>query len=146
MLTRISFCLIIIALSLWGCAEEITDNNEAKVLKCLTSGAWHITYFYETDRVETSNYIDHVFTFGASDVLTVAYGKDTFSGSWKLLDNNSSNDLLNDLHMVIAFESTLKLYDLSGDWYIQEVTDTKVTLIDTHNGKGSTDKLTFEKK
>jgi hypothetical protein len=125
--------------------DDSTNANQSKVENTAKSGTWRITYFYDTDKEETSNYTGYNFTFGESAVLTATNGANTYTGTWSISDSNSDDDSMDDLDFNIAFSAPPAFEELSDDWDIIEVTDTKIQLIDVSGGNGGTDYLTFEK-
>lgn len=123
--------------------DDTTPSNQSKVENIAKSGTWRITYFYDTDKDETANFTGYNFTFGSS--LTATNGVNTHTGTWSISDSNSNDDSMDDLDFNIAFTAPPDFQDLSDDWDIIEVTDTKIKLIDVSGGGGGTDYLTFEK-
>lgn len=129
-----------------GCSEDGTTNSfKKKVINTVTSGSWRITYYFDTDTDETSDFTGYNFTFADSDVLTTTNGANTYTGAWSVTDSNSNDDTLDDLDFNILFTTPLLFEELSDDWAIIELTDTKIELIDVSGGGGGTDYLTFEK-
>ncbi len=125
--------------------DDSTNSNQSKVEGIAKSGTWRITYYYDTDKEETANFTGYNFTFGASKVLTATNGANTHTGTWSITDHNSNDDSMDDLHYNIAFTAPPAFEELSDDWEIMEVTDTKIKLVDVSGGNGGTDYLTFEK-
>lgn len=123
--------------------EDSTNSNQTKVISTVSSGTWRITYFYDTDKEETANFTGFNFTFGSS--LTATKGSTTYTGTWSVTDSNSNDDSMDDLDFNILFTAPPDFEDLSDDWDILEMTDTKIKLIDISGGNGGTDYLTFEK-
>jgi hypothetical protein len=136
------FLLILVVVA---CKDDnSSDVNQTKVINTVTSGTWRITYYYDTDKEETTNYTGYNFTFG-SGPITATNGTNTYTGTWSITDTNSNDDTMDDLHFNISFASPAAFADLSDDWDILEVTDTKIKLVDVRGGNGGTDYLTFEK-
>jgi len=147
MKTIISIALLLFVA--FACSDDDSSTNISKdsIASIASSGTWRITYFYDTDEDETSSYSGYNFTFGSS-ALTATNGANTYTGTWSVTDSNSNDDSMDDLHFNIAFNSPpapASFEDLSDDWDIIEVTDTKIKLIDVSGGNGGTDYLTFEK-
>lgn len=117
--------------------EDITNTAE--------TGDWIITYFYDTDSEETSNFNGYTFTFGSSGTLTATNGTNTYTGTWSVTDSNSNDDSSDDIDFNIFFSSPPNFEELSDDWDIISYTATKIELIDVSGGNGGTDYLTFEK-
>lgn len=123
--------------------DDISNSNQSQVESIAKSGTWRITYFYDTDKDETANYNGYNFTFGSS--LTATNGANTYTGTWSITDHNSNDDSMDDLHFNITFTAPPAFEDLSDDWDIIEVTETKIKLVDVSGGNGGTDYLTFDK-
>lgn len=126
------------------------DNNSASdptpVINTVTSGTWRITYFYDTDSDETTNFTGYNFTFGASNILTATNGTTTYTGSWSVMSDDTNDDNpSSDLDFNILFSSPTNFAELSDDWDVVSRTDTKIVLTDVSGGNGGTDFLTFEK-
>jgi hypothetical protein len=113
------------------------STNPSTVINTVTQGTWRITYFFDTDTNETSNYSGYNFTFN-SDGSVVAVGNGlSITGTWSVVND--------DLDFNLLFTSPEIFADLSDDWDVLERTDTKIRLIDVSGGNGGTDYLTFEK-
>jgi hypothetical protein len=128
--------------SLFACKKEDSNNSNISsglVNTTLTSGNWKITYYWDTDHEETSNYVNYVFTFNANNVLTAVKTGSTLSGSW----NTGTDD--SKVKLILNFSSPASFLEISDDWHVIEKTDTKIKLQDVSGGNGGTDYLTFEK-
>ncbi len=123
------------------------SSNPTPVINTANTGTWRITYFYDTDSEETSNYTGYNFTFGTSNVLTATNGTNTYTGTWSVTNSNSSDDdnPSSDLDFNIGFSSPPNFEELSDDWDIISYTSTEIKLIDVSGGNGGTDYLTFTK-
>ncbi|WP_298120108.1 hypothetical protein [Flavobacterium sp.] len=128
------------------------DNNSSSVdatpvINTVTSGTWRVTYYFDTDTDETNHFTGYNFTFNGSNVLTATNGTNSYTGSWSVISDDSSDDdnPSGDLDFNILFSSPANFADLSDDWDILSRTATKIELIDVSGGNGGTDYLTFEK-
>ena len=118
----------------------------ATVNNSVQQGDWRITYFYDTDHEETSNFTNFTFTFGSGGVLTATSSSNTYTGSWSVTDSNSSDDdSSSDLDFNILFSSPANFEELNDDWEIVSYSANKIELIDISGGNGGTDHLIFEK-
>lgn len=150
-LTLLPFLSLIFMLNMAStCSGD--DNNSSSadatpVINTVTSGTWRVTYYFDTDTDETNHFTGYNFTFGGSNVLTVTNGTNTYTGSWSVINDDSSDDdnPSGDLDFNILFSSPANFADLSDDWDILSRTATKIELIDVSGGNGGTDYLTFEK-
>lgn len=127
-------------------SNSSSTTDTTPIVNTVTQGTWRVTYYFDTDTDETSDFTGYNFTFGSSNVLTARNGTNTFTGSWSVTSNNSNDDSPNnDLDFNILFASPANFEDLSDDWDIVSRTTTKIELIDVSGGNGDTDYLTFEK-
>jgi hypothetical protein len=124
-------------------AQQVTTNVEA--------GTWRITYFWDTDKDETSNFAGYVFSFNTDGTLTAVKGSTTVSGTWSVLDTNSSNDDSgdttddDDFNIFFSVPTSSDFDDLIDNWDIISANATKIELTDVSGGNGGIDFLTFEK-
>ena len=58
---------------------------------------WIMTYFYDRDSDETSDYNGYTFTFENSGTLTATNGTNTYTGLWSVTNSNSNDDSSNDI-------------------------------------------------
>lgn len=116
-------------------AQEIIDTAQ--------SGTWRVTYFFDTDTDETSNFSGYNFTFNANGSVDAVNGNTTVTGTWSVTPGSSSS--MDDDHFVLFFASPPDFEDLSDDWTIVSLSNSKIELTDVSGGNGGTDFLTFEK-
>ena len=133
--------------------DEHNPNDNSAEIQDITNtaqnGNWVITYFFDTDSDETSDYTGYEFTFGTNGVLTASNGTNTYAGTWSVTDDSNSNDDSSsddDIDFNISFASPVDFEELSDDWDIISYTSVKIELIDVSGGNGGTDYLTFEKQ
>lgn len=150
-LTLLPFLSLIFMLNMASTCSGDDDNSSSAdatpVINTVTSGTWRVTYYFDTDTDETNHFTGYNFTFGGSNVLTATNGTNTYTGSWSVINDDSSDDdnPSGDLDFNILFSSPANFADLSDDWDILSRTATKIELIDVSGGNGGTDYLTFEK-
>jgi len=149
--------ILMLAISFMSMQCSSDDDNSPNdntveiqdVISIASSGNWVVTYFFDTDSEETSNYSGYEFTFGASGVLTASNGTNTYTGTWSVTDDSNSSDddsSDDDIDFNISFVSPPDFEELSDDWDIISYSATKIELIDVSGGNGGTDYLTFEKQ
>ncbi|HPE82174.1 MAG TPA: hypothetical protein PLV43_00500 [Aequorivita sp.] len=133
--------------------DKDDDNGQqqnttiAQTINTAQSGSWKITYFFDSDQNETDHFTGYVFTFNNNGSLVAVKGNTTVTGTWSVTDSNSSDDDggSNDTDFNIFFASPADFEDLSDDWDIISVSNSKIELTDVSGGNGGTDFLTFEK-
>jgi hypothetical protein len=126
-----------------------SNDNSAEInaiANSMESGNWTITYFYDTDSDETSDFNGYTFNFAANGVLTATNGVNTYTGTWSVTDDSSSSSSSDgDIDFNIAFSSPPDFEELSDDWDIISYSSTEIKLVDISGGNGGTDYLTFER-
>jgi hypothetical protein len=135
--------LLIMSTTLILSCSKDDDNsssiNPGNVTNTVTSGTWRITYYWDTDHEETSAFSGYSFTFGSNGVLTATKTGSTVTGSWSTGTDDSKTEL------IIVFASPDSFVEISDDWEVIEMTDTRIKLLDVSGGNGGTDQLIFEK-
>jgi hypothetical protein len=123
------------------------NGNATAVANNLKSGTWRITSFIEDTNDETNHFAGYNFTFNTNNSLTASNGTNTYTGTWSVMDDDSSDDdnSSGDIDVIINFASPEEFTDLNDDWDVMERTGVKIKLIDVSGGNGGTDYLTFEK-
>lgn len=123
------------------------DTNVGQTINTAQSGSWKVTYFFDSDQEETGHFTGYVFTFNENGALVAVKGSTTVTGTWSVTDSNSSDDDggSSDTDFNIFFVSPPDFEDLSDDWDIISVSNSKIELTDVSGGNGGTDFLTFEK-
>lgn len=144
-----SLVLLGLTVLLYSCSNDDTNssttNSPDNVAAIVKSGTWKITYYFDTDKEETSNFSGYNFTFANNGVLTATNGTLTQTGTWSITDSNSKDDSISDLDFNIGFSSPATFAELTDDWEIIEKTATVIKLKDVSGGNGGIDYLTFTK-
>jgi major membrane immunogen (membrane-anchored lipoprotein) len=121
-----------------ACSGDDSNNPTLNVDDTLKSGKWKVTYFWD-EKDETYYFNSYTFEFKTGNVLTAVKGSDTYNGIWSTTTDDSKKKL------VINFSAPEELAEISDDWKIIEMTDSKIRLDDVSGGDGSVEYLTFEK-
>lgn len=137
---------LLISLMVVSCTEDnSTGTSKDELVNTVSNGTWRISYFFDSDTDETTNFSGYSFTFGASDLLTATNVTNTYTGSWNISDSSSDDDSPDDLDFNIIFTNPDNFEELSEDWEVLSSTSVKIELRHVSGGDGSTDYLTFEK-
>lgn len=114
------FPTLLLALAFTGCSKSSDDNATPNNTQ-LNGTKWVVTYFWDKDKDETSDFAGYSFEFKDNGVL-IAYLPDgtTKDGLW----SQSSSTL----HFVIS--GTYTLDEMSDDWMVLEQTNTVLKLKD----------------
>lgn len=146
-----AFALFFILTTAMTCNDndDSPSNNSVDptpVINTVNNGNWRITLYNDSGSIETNNFANYIFTFGANNVLTAVNGSTTVTGVWSVTSDNSLDDSpSNDLDFNIAFSTPATFTELTEDWNIISYNATKIELIHVSGGNGGTDYLTFEK-
>lgn len=147
------FSILLFAAVLIGC-DDNDDNGKnssetvADIQNKAANGQWRITYFFDTDEEETDNFTGYIFEFNGGDIVTATNGSNNYSGSWSVMHDGSHDDnhgKFEDIDFNIAFSKPNDFEELSEDWEIISLSETKIELRHISGGNGGTDLLTFEK-
>lgn len=146
----------------WSCSTDDSDSNNDdsnngnsadQVSATMEDGTWRITYFFDTDEDETSDFAGYSFDFRSDGSLVATKSGTTVEGTWSVQDGssndsndddgNSSDD--DDFNIFFPVPDSSDFEDLNDDWDIITFSSTKIELTDVSGGNGGTDFLTFEK-
>jgi len=144
---------VLLALSIFSACDDSDDDNRSngdveKVENIAMNGLWRITYFFDTDKEETDNFNGYTFDFNNGNVLTATNGSNTYSGTWSVTDDGSgddNNDDFDDIDFNIGFSNPDDFEELTEDWEIISLSNTKMELRHISGGNGGTDLLTLER-
>ena len=155
---RIEIFMLTVIFSMLCMACDQKDDNDVQtsmsaqqIRSIVESSNWQVTYFYDTDHEETSNFSGYSFSFNEDGTLVAVNGNTTVTGTWSINDNSGSssdddgNSSTNDNDLNIFFASPEEFEDLTDDWDIISISNDQIELIDVSGGNGGTDYLTFSR-
>ena len=117
--------MILILVSIFAC-DPSSDNFSQSDDILTNNGSWEISWFWDKDKDETSDFAGYTFTFIENgELLAMKGGNTVYTGQWS--HDNSSNKL------VIKMASTKPLEELTDDWIIKTMNDDKIELMDDNN-------------
>ncbi len=136
------FSLLTLGMFLLACSNDddpVSTISPTDVRNTLGTGTWRITYYWDSDHEETSNFTGYTFTFGAANVVTATKTGSTATGTWSTRTDDSR------VKLDLLFATPADFAEISDDWHVTERTATRIKLQDVSGGSGGTDLLTFEK-
>lgn len=153
---------MVFALLFISCSSDNSDDvNAANIMAdiqeisdLVSTGTWTITNFIDSGSDETANFTGYGFSFNSDGNLVADNGSNTVNGKWSVTDDSgiddsnddsSIDDSSDDFDFNIFFASPSNFNELSEDWDIVSLTDSRIELIHVSGGNGGTDNLTFEK-
>ncbi|MFM2360788.1 MAG: hypothetical protein RLY16_2781 [Bacteroidota bacterium] len=138
---RIFLLFFILSTVLLSCKKDSNSSGitTANVTATVATGSWRVTYYWDTDHEETSNFTNYTFVFSGNGTVTATKDATVVNGTWTTRNDDST------IKLVLAFTTSANFIKISEDWQVVERTDTKIKLQDVSGGNGGTDYLTFEK-
>lgn len=138
------FIPVICALVLSGCSHPDSNNvtpaaNNTQQNNIVTTGKWVVSYYYDNDKDETSDYTGYTFEFGSDNTITATKNGQSTTGTWsRKTDDNLPR-------FVIALNTSDKeLSELNDDWVIDAETENQMKLKDDNTTKN--EQLHFTKQ
>ncbi len=117
---------VLLVLLAGACRNSNDDNNSpaGNLPAVLTDGTgqWQVSYYWDKDKDETSDFAGYVFTFQDNNVLKVVKNGVTTTGTWQ--HDASSNKL------IINLGGIKPLSNATDDWLLIERTDNLIKLRD----------------
>ena len=138
---------IILLIGMFACTSQSgvdLPSDLSVSAKVVVNGQWRITYFFDSDREETSKFAGYTFAFNEDDTVKVTRGTTTVAGMWSITHNGSNDDMKSG-HFNLTFSGNDTFDELNEDWNFIFQNSQKIELIHISGGNGGTDYLTFEK-
>ncbi len=130
--------IFIFAITVFGFLFSSCNNDSSTVVQNnLPSGNWKVTYYWDKDHDETSDYSGMTFTFDDNGSVSVSASSGSYSGTWSTGNDDSKDKLY------LTFSSPAALVEISDDWIIDSESSSKIELRD--DSDNGTELLTFEK-
>ena len=132
--------LMSISVALISCSKSDDDNpspSNTPTVQENVPGQWKVSYYYDNDKDETSNYSGYTFTFSETGTITATNSSQTFQGSW----SNIIDDGLP--RLVISISGNDDMVELSDDWVIKSISSSLISLEDDNTTK--VEQLKFSK-
>lgn len=129
-------------------SKDPSPSGQAKISEAQAiakEGQWIITYFWDTDKDETASFSGYTFEFAANGTITATKGATVVTGQWSVTDEDSDDDVDENVDFNLIFTTPANFEDLTEDWHIIFISNTKIELTHVSGGNGGTDFLTFEK-
>ena len=141
MKTKHPFIILFLFIAMTGLVSCTNDDNSIDPVvtgNTLKEGSWKITYFWDKDHDETSDFSDYDIVFNEDGTVTASGGTDTITGTWST-GTDDSQPKLN------LFFSASPFDELTEDWHIIEQSDVLIKTEHVSGGDGMTEFLNLEK-
>ncbi|HEY9178064.1 MAG TPA: hypothetical protein VIN07_10250 [Flavipsychrobacter sp.] len=141
---KILWAPVLMAILATGCQNKTSTNvtpggNNNSTSGIVTSGKWQVSYFYDNDKDETTDYSGYTFEFNSDKTLVATRNSTSTSGTW----NETTDDGLP--RLVIALNTAdEKLKELNDDWVVESKTDNQIKLKDDNPDRN--EQLHFNKQ
>lgn len=106
-------------------SDDVQPDTPSTTLT--TTGQWRVSYYFDKDKDETSDFNGYTFSFLDNGVLEASRNGSTTVGTWKVISDDGHQKL------VIVIGSAKPLIDLSDDWIITERNDSRIKLRDDND-------------
>ncbi|MCB0568281.1 MAG: hypothetical protein KDC66_00880, partial [Phaeodactylibacter sp.] len=92
-----------------ACTNSSSDDNQPDTpsTTLTTTGQWRVSYYFDKDKDETSDFNGYTFSFLDNGVLEASRNGSTTAGTWKVISDDGHQKL------VIVIGSAKPLIDLS---------------------------------
>lgn len=127
-------------LSAAGACTNASDDNSPSDTPVVVNdgGAWRVSYYFDKDEDETSDFAGYQFFFRDNGVLDASRNGAATSGTWKVIQDDGKQKLV-----INAGTAAKPLADLTDDWVIVEQSATRIRLEDDNDEH--VEELHFEK-
>ena len=124
---RSAFALLTLLLMMGACTNG--DDNSGPSTDVtngdLTGDGWVVSWFWDKDKEETSDFNGYVFFFRESGAFEALRNGTTTTGSWAIRSSSNGSQRLD-----IDIASASPLDELIDDWIILEKTNSTIKLRD----------------
>lgn len=117
-------------MALNGCKKDDNNNNGIgnSTGGIVTTGQWRVSYFFDKDKEETSDYNGYVFEFKSGGGMTATRNGQTTSGNW----SEGTDDGKPRFNIQLNTTDD-KLSELNDDWVVDSKTDKELKLSDDND-------------
>lgn len=129
--------LLLAATILLSCTDDSNDSFTNKDDTLTNAGIWRVTYYWDKDKDETSDFAGYTFVFESGGIFKATKTGTTTTGNWQI--NSSGNRLI-----INTGVTTKPLDDLNDDWIITEKANKRIKLKDDRDGNDGDELLTLE--
>ena len=109
-----------------SCDKSDDDFSNQDTAITLSNGEWKVSWFWDKDKDETSDFLSYTFRFFDSGKMEAfRNGKVTYTGSWTRSSSGSK--------MIIDMGSIHPLEELNDDWIIKVLENNVIELQDDND-------------
>lgn len=120
-----------------SCTTDPVSPNQS-LTNPPTDSSWRVTWFWDKDKDETSDFTSYTFHFRANGVFEAVSNSGTVTGTWSTTSDDGTQRL------VLFISPTKPLSEMNDDWVITEFNDQSIKLKDDNTEH--VEELFFERK
>ncbi|WP_281542486.1 hypothetical protein [Maribacter aestuarii] len=123
------------------CDDSANDGDVPEIRNIMMGGEWNVASYIEDGMDSTVDYNGYSVQFMADHQISVLEGGQAFgAGLWRALRDSEEG-----LKVYLNFGDSFPFDELTDDWTLVSITDTRIELKDISGGDGSISTLVFEK-
>ncbi|MCO6486937.1 MAG: hypothetical protein J5I98_00900 [Phaeodactylibacter sp.] len=133
--------ILALLLSAFGACNNANDDNSPSDSPPVVAGddsAWRVSYYFDKDKEETSDFAGYRFTFRDDGTLEAVRNGTTVAGTWATTRDDGRQRLV-----INAGTASRPLESLTDDWVIVEQNASRIRLQDDNDEH--LEELHFEK-
>jgi hypothetical protein len=118
---------IVMAFSACKNNDNIADIETNK--KIISNGSWKVSYFFDKDKDETSDFAGHTLQFMDNGVFKVSNSTATYQGTWSMQAASSDHGQ----KLIINITGNKYIDELADDWLVISITNSQIKLRDDND-------------
>lgn len=128
--------IVSLGLGMTACKKDVSNQTTGEVLN---SGKWRVSYFWDKDHDETSDFAGYEFRFD-NGTVTASNGSNTITGTY----NDQGSDDSTPKFIINMNTGTGSFDELTDDWHVIEKSNTLIRLQE-ESGSGGIEYLNFSR-
>lgn len=125
------FSLFGLFLLIASCENALSDDDSSSqdisVIVSENNAQWRISYYWDKDKDETSDFQGYTFTFESDGKLKAQKGDQLQAGTWRIIQDDGRQKFVIDLGQLSPLE------ELTDDWLILEKSTSIIKLKDDND-------------
>lgn len=121
-------------------AGDVITTEFERIETVLPQGTWEVTKFIKDNREATIDFESFVFTFDEDGSVIGVTDLFSETGTWVYRTTSQDGEQL-----VLEFNDVTPFDEISDDWKIVSVSNSRIELSDDGSSEGDTDLLVFSK-
>ncbi len=136
---QLLFAVGVSAMLLSSCTKDALSDITLGEAEKMAAGSWRVTYYVDDSDGVSNDFDGYTFEINDDGSVTAAIGALSHSGSWAVKNSDDDPDHSKEIEFMISGDDQMDKLD--GSWYITDLTETTMQLIDDTPGE----EIHFEK-